>query len=314
MLGKPRSVVPSAGSVARILPALFLLAVLPAAAETPPEQYVRSPDSERQEGVPQGRITRHEHRSEIFAETIRRYYLYVPAQYDDSTPAAIMVFQDGYGYVTGTDFRVAIVFDNLIHQKKMPVTIGIFVNPGILADHLDAEHPWGVPEGAKSNRTEEYDTLSPKYADFLEEEILAEVGKRYKLSRDPEMRAICGMSSGGICAFTVAWERPDLFRKVMSYIGSFTNVRGGHVYPALIRKTDRKPLRIFLQGGENDLDNVHGNWWLSNLQMEKALAFKQYDLKTAWGTGGHNGTHGGAIFPETLIWLWRDWTDGAEQL
>ena len=126
------------------------------------------------------------------------------------------------------------------------------------------------------------------------------------------MRAICGMSSGGICAFTAAWQRPDLFRKVVSHIGSFTNIRGGHVYPALIRKGEKRPLRVFLQDGSNDLDNAHGNWWLSNLQMEKALKFRGYDFKTVWGKGGHSGKHGGAIFPETMRWLWRDWKESGK--
>lgn len=132
------------------------------------------------------------------------------------------------------------------------------------------------------------------------------VGKTYQLSDDPNHRAICGISSGGICAFTAAWQRPDAFRKVLSHVGSFTNIRGGNVYPALIRKTEPKPIRVFLQDGENDLDNEHGNWWLSNLQMDAALKFAKYDYKFVGGEGGHNGKHGGAILPESLVWLWND--------
>src|SRR5262249_49700589 len=155
-------------------------------------------------------------------------------------PACVMVFQDGGSYVNEKgQFRGTIVFDNLIHQGEMPVTIGIFINPGTV--------PPASP-GAKgvSNRSFEYDTLSDQYARFLLDEILPEVGKQYKLTTNPDCRAIGGISSGGICAWTVAWERPDAFRKVLSHVGSFTNIRGGHVYPALIRKTDKKPIRVFL--------------------------------------------------------------------
>jgi len=277
---------------------LALACVAPLAAE---EVYTYGPDSQRQDGVPQGTVTKHVWKSEVFPGTIREYWVYVPAQYTADEPAAVMVFQDGHTYVKEDgDFRTPIVFDNLIHQKAMPVTIGIFINPG----HKGGEFPenrWRA-----NNRSFEYDTLSDQYSRLLLEEILPEVGKQYQLTENPERRAICGISSGGICAFTVAWERPDAFRKVLSHIGSFTNIRGGHVYPALIRKTEPKPLRVFLQDGSNDLDNPHGNWWLSNLQMEAALKFAGYDYKFVGGEGAHNGKHGGAILPESLRWLWRD--------
>lgn len=135
--------------------------------------------------------------------------------------------------------------------------------------------------------------------------MLPEVGRKYNLTKDPEGRAVCGVSSGGICAFTVAWERPDQFRKVMSHIGSFTNIRGGHVYPALIRKTPPKSLRIFLQDGSNDLDNAHGNWPLANQQMAAALKFANYDYRFEFGDGGHTHKHGGSLLPDSLRWLWR---------
>jgi enterochelin esterase-like enzyme len=226
--------------------------------------------------------------------------VYVPAQYDGENPAAVMVFQDGHTYVNEKgDFRATVVLDNLIHQGKLPVIVGIFINPGHKGEELP-ENPW-----RPSNRSFEYDTLSDQYARFLLEEILPAVGKDVKLTDDPNQRAICGISSGGICAWTVAWERPDQFRKVLSHVGSFTNIRGGHLYPALIRKTDNKPIRAFLQDGSNDLDNAHGNWWLGNLQMDAALKFKKYDYKFVGGEGGHNGKHGGAILPESLVWLWR---------
>ena len=294
-------------------PSPFLLALccsLPLLAPGNPENptFSQGPDSKRQDGVPRGKVTRHEWKSDILKGTLRQWYLYVPAQYDGSREAAVMVFQDGHAYVDEAgDIRVPVVFDNLIHRGEMPVTIGIFLNPGLFTDKIEGRQGWKAPPGVRRNRSVEYDSLSADYVNFLEKEILAEVGKSHKLTNDPAMRAICGMSSGGICAFTAAWERPDLFHKVVSHIGSFTNIRGGHVYPALIRKTENKPLRVFLQDGSNDLDNAHGNWWLGNLQMEKALQFRKYDHKTVWGKGGHSGKHGGAIFPGTMRWLWRDW-------
>ncbi len=258
------------------------------------------PDSQRQPGVPQGKVTKHTWKSNVFPNTTRDYYVYVPDQFDGQTPAAVMVFQDGHAYVNEKgEHRVPIVFDNLIHKGEMPVTIGIFINPGHKGEK-PPETPW-----KSNNRSFEYDTLSDQYARFLLEEILPEVNKDYPLSDDPNQRAICGISSGGICAWTVAWERPNEFRKVFSHVGSFTNIRGGHNYHAMIRKTEKKPIRVFLQDGKNDLDNAHGNWWLANLEMEAALKFKQYDHKFVGGDGGHNGKHGGAILPDSLRWLWR---------
>lgn len=267
--------------------------------------YPHGPDSERQDGVPRGVVTRHEWKSTVYAGTVREYFVYVPAQYDGKTPAAVMVFQDGHAFVKeGGGYRVPVVFDNLIHAGKMPVTVAIMINPGVFGDTLTGEQGWNLPAGMRANRSVEYDTPDGTYASFLEKEILPDVGKRLRLTDDPEQRAICGDSSGGICAFTAAWERPDLFRKVVSHIGSFTNIRGGYHYPYLIRKTEKKPLRVFLQDGSGDLDNAHGNWWLANQQMEAALKFSKWDYKAVWGEGGHNGKHGGSIFPETLTWLW----------
>lgn len=265
-----------------------------------PTIYTHGPDSQRQDGVPQGSVTHFRHESAIFARTRRDYWVYVPHQYDPATPAAVMVFQDGHAYVnTEGSYRVPIVFDNLIHAGDMPVTIGIFINPG----HVGATDPAIAWEA--SNRSYEYDTLSDSYARFLLEEILPEVGTRWKLTGDPDQRAICGASSGGICAFTVAWERPDAFRKVLSHIGSFTDIRGGHVYPSLIRRHALRPLRVYLQDGEADLDNQFGNWWLANLQMAAALKFRGYDYQFVGGDGAHDGKHGGAILPDSLRWLWR---------
>ncbi|MBY0522243.1 MAG: esterase family protein [Gemmataceae bacterium] len=280
------------------LPALALVAVLPAFAA---DDYKLGPDSERQQGVPEGKVIKMEPwKSKVFDGTVRDWWLYVPAQYDATKPANVMVFQDGGGYVGDKgQFRVPVVFDNLIHKKEMPVTIGIFLNPGNVPA-ADSN------QKARSNRSFEYDTLSNQYATFLEKEILPEVAKTYKLREDPGSRAIGGISSGGICAFTVAWERPDLFGKVLSHVGSFTNIRGGDVYPGMIRKTEKKPIRVFLQDGSGDLDNLHGSWPLANQQMAAALKFAKYDYKFEYGDGGHNGKHGGAILPDSLRWLWRD--------
>ncbi len=262
---------------------------------------VLGPDSMVKENVPKGTVTQHSWKeSKIFPGTVREYYIYKPAQYDASKPTAVMVFQDGKDY---TDlkgaYRVPTVFDNLIHAGEIPPMIGIFINPGVFPE--DAEKKIEK----KSNRSVEYDTLSDAYARFLLEEILPEVGKTYNLTQDPEQRAICGKSSGGICAWTVAWQRTDAFRKVVSQIGSFTNIRGGDVYPGMIRKTPKKPIRGFFQEGIHDLDNSHGSWPLGNMQMQAALKFAGYDHRYVWGHGKHDGKQGGAIFPESMRWTWR---------
>lgn len=283
-----------------LLPAAaFALATLAAPAAEP---YKHGPDSERQPGVPQGKVTKFTHTSKVFPDTVRDGWTYVPAQAEPGKPLPFMVFQDGASYMNEKgDFRVPVVLDNLIHKKEIPVMAAIFLNPGSVP---------ATQQGAKarSNRSFEYDTLSDQYARFLESEILPEVGKSVPLTKNPELRGIGGISSGGICAFTAAWERPDMFRKVLSHVGSFTNIRGGDAYPCLIRKTEKKPLRVFLQEGSNDLDNLHGNWPLANQQMAAALKFMKYDYRFEYGEGGHNGKHGGAIMPDSLRWLWRDTT------
>jgi enterochelin esterase family protein len=282
------------------LPCVLLLLLLPLVPARAADDYKLGLDSEEQPGVPKGTVTKQTWTSTIFPGTVRDYWVYVPAQYDAGHPACVMVFQDGGGYVNAKgQFRVPTVFDNLIHKKEMPVTVGIFINPGKV--------PASTPgEKDRENRSFEYDTLSDQYVRFLEKEILPEVGKQYNLRQDAKGRAICGISSGGICAFTAAWERPDLFSKVLSHVGSFTNIRGGDVYPGLIRKTERKPIRVFLQDGSGDLDNLHGNWPLANQQMAAALKFAGYEYKFEFGTEGHNGKHGGAILPDSLRWLWAD--------
>ena len=259
-------------------------------------------ESKRQSDVPRGKVMKYEWKSKIFAETTRDYWIYVPAQYDAQTPAGIMVFQDGHVYADENEdswFRIPIVFDNLICKKTIPVLIGLFINPGNTGQ-TRPDTPW-----QNNNRIYEYDSMSDQYVQFLIDEMIPEVGKKYNLADDPKMRAICGISSGGICSFTAAWQRPDYFHKVLSHVGSFTDIRGGHVYPTLIRKSAKRDIRVFLQDGSNDLDERAGNWWLSNLQMEAALKFRDYDYKFAGGEGGHDGEHGGAILPQSLEWLWR---------
>jgi enterochelin esterase-like enzyme len=279
-------------------PLLSAALLLAASAATAADDYTLGKDSTEQPDVPKGKVTKSTWKSEIFPGTVRDYWVYVPAQYDEKKPACVMVFQDGGNYVdTKKDFRVPIVFDNLIHKGEMPVTVGIFINPGKVPPATEGGKP-------RDNRSFEYDTLSDQYVRFLEKEILPEVSKTLNLRKDAAGRAICGISSGGICAFTAAWERPDLFSKVLSHVGSFTNIRGGDVYPGLIRKTEKKNIRVFLQDGSGDLDNLHGNWPLANQQMASSLKFMKYDYKFEFGDGGHNGKHGGAILPDSLRWLW----------
>lgn len=264
------------------------------------DDYALTPDSQRQEGVPRGEVTKHSWTSKVFPDTVRDYWVYVPKQYDAAKPACVMVFQDGGSYVDEKgQFRTPVVLDNLIHKGEIPVMVGIFINPGVVPAS-DAQSK------GRANRSFEYDTPSPQYATFLEKEILPEVGKTLNLRKDADGRGIGGISSGGICAFTAAWERPDLFSKVLSHVGSFTNIRGGDIYPGMIRKTERKPLRIYLQDGSNDLDNLHGHWPLANLQMAASLKFMRYDHVFAYGDGGHNGKHGGVLMPEAMRWLWKN--------
>lgn len=271
------------------------------------EAYEHGPDSMINDAVPHGTVTQFRWLdSKVFPGTVRKYSVYVPAQYDGSQPAALMVFQDGHNFEGTTgNYRVPVVFDNLIAKGDMPVTVAVMIDPGHKGE-LPEKRGW---RPRPANRSFEYDTVSGDYAEFLLTEILPEVEKQVRLTSNPELRAIGGDSSGGICAFSVAWNRPDSFRKVLSHIGSFVNIRGGHAYAPMIRKTDKKPLRVFIQDGENDLDNEHGNWPLANQQMAKSLAFKGYDYKFVFGTEAHNGKHGGAIFPDSLRWLWRGWDE-----
>jgi enterochelin esterase-like enzyme/sugar lactone lactonase YvrE len=265
------------------------------------EEYPLTPDSERQPGVPQGKVTQYTWTSKIYPGTVRDYWVYVPAQYTPEKPACVMVFEDGKSYVKEDGrARIPIVFDNLIARQDMPVTIAILIDPGVLKGLAPNQMD-------RVNRSYEYDGLSDRYARFLLDEILPEVGKHYNLSTNPNDRAISGGSSGGICSFTVAWTHPEAFRRVLSFIGSFTDLRGGDIYPALIRKTEPKPIRVFLQDGNHDLNNFAGDWWLANQSMASALTFAGYDVKFVTGDKDHDMIQGGAVLPDALRWLWRDY-------
>jgi enterochelin esterase family protein len=265
--------------------------------------------------------------SRIFVNTVRQYWIFVPAQYSPEKPACVLVFQDGQRATkTNGSLRVPQVLENLIAKKEIPVTIGIFITPGARGDAYRE-----VGGGNPDNRAAEDDSLTDNYARFICEEMLPEVGRKYNLTKDPECRAIGGTSSGAMCAFTVAWQRPDEFRKVISCIGSYTSIAyrpahdgqpmvpGGDLYPTLIRKNPIKPIRIFLQDGSGDLSNEHGNWFLANQQMLSAFEYAnakadrekspgpRYQVNHEWGDGGHSDAHGGAILPDILRWIWKDY-------
>lgn len=281
------------------IPSIILLALFQVfATDATAAEYTLVGDSLPQEGVPEGTVEeRTFDTSLIYPGVTTEYSVYVPAQYDATKPACVMVFQDGSAYASKEgSVRAPIVFDNLIHKGEMPVTIGLFINPG-------------KKEFAYDQREIQYVTIDDTYSRFLLEEILPEVGKDYNLTDDASGRAICGMSDGGLCSFTVGWERPDAFSKVISHIGSYTRLRGGAEYPFHVRLTrgDPKPIRVFLQDGMNDMNSTLGSWTLENINLEAALKFARYDYRFEMGTGGHDLIHGGAIFPDTLRWIWRDY-------
>jgi sugar lactone lactonase YvrE/enterochelin esterase-like enzyme len=268
-----------------------------------PGPYTLGPDSQRQANVPQGVVTKYTwSTSQIYPGTTRDYWIYVPAQYTATKPACVMIFQDGGGMQDPNGgWRVPIVMDNLIAKGDMPVTIGVFINPGVLtALSPDAQQN-------RYDRSYEYDALGDRYARFLIEEILPEVAKLYNISSDPNDRAIAGSSSGGIAAFNAAWQRPDAFHRVMSFIGSFTNLRGGDELATLIRKTEPKPLRVFLQDGSADQNIYAGNWFLGNQEIFSALQYAGYESNFVTGTEAHNSKQGGSILPDAMRWLWKDY-------
>lgn len=257
-------------------------------------------DAQESQNVPEGTLHHGLWNSEEYQGTTRDYWVYLPASHQDHASLCLMVFNDGRSYMSEQGaFRVPEVMDRLIHQKAMPATIAIFINPG----EIPSSEPGKAP---RKNRSFEYDALGDRYARFLMEEFLPPIEAQYPISKKPEHRAICGISSGGIGAFTVAWEHPEAFGKVLCHIGSFVHIRGGHAYPYLIRKTEKKPLKIFLQEGVHDLDNVHGHWPLANKEMAAALEFKGYEYQFVMTQGGHSGQPGGRMLADSLRWLWKD--------
>ena len=250
-------------------------------------QYVLGPDSQEKAGVPKGVVTKFRlDDSKTFPGYGREWALYVPSQYDGKKEACLMVFQDGMGYIGPKgNWRVATVFDNLIAEGKMPVTIALFINPGFAPD--------------KNNPTGKGKAES----------------KGYKISKDPKRRGIAGASSGGICAFNAAWQRPDAFSKVFTTIGSFTNIRGvisngkevgGDQFPRMVMESPKKDIRVYSQDGTHDLTNQFGVWPEANQKMADAWKAKGYDYQFVMGEGTHDGRHGGMLFPDAMKWLWRD--------
>lgn len=258
------------------------------------------PDSRLQPDVPQGEVTRKTfNESRVFPGTVRDYWVYIPKQYKAEEAANLIVFQDGGGYVKPDGAsRAPVVLDNLIAKKELPPTVAVFVSPGTI--------PGGKPGAAsRSNRSFEYDSMGDRYAKFLVEELLPEALSGLNVTANPAGRAVVGSSSGGICAFTVAWEKPELFGRVLSSIGSFTNIRGGYEYPALVRKTKGAPkgIRVWMQEGESDVNNLFGHWPLSNQDMATSLKFAGYECHLEMTGGGHSGQAAGALLPDALRWL-----------
>ncbi len=242
--------------------------------------------------------------SKVFPDSVHTVTVYIPAEYTGEKPACLYVGLDGLG------FHASTAFDNLIAQHAIPITIGIGVSPGTVESAKQPENP-------RFDRSFEFDSLNDRLARFLLDEVIPEVekhstpdGRPILISANGNDRAIGGASTGAIAAFTVAWQRPDSFRRVFSAIGTYVGMRGGEGYYVLVRKTEPKPLRIFMQDGLHDEWNggpEMGDWWMSNQTMERALEFAGYDVRHVWGVGTHNDQQASMLFPEAMRWLWRDW-------
>jgi enterochelin esterase-like enzyme len=285
------------------------------------------PLSYLQAGVPAGTLSaKINHTSKIYDGMKSEYWIYVPAQYDAKVPAALMVFQDGGGYIDRNGNNPTLnVIDNLIAQKKIPVMIAVFINPGDITDSPNtATYNFVKAYSDKWHRTLKdsmrstlYDTVSDRYGRFLRDEVLAEVATKYNIRNDAYSRAITGLSSGGICSFNAAWQLPDQFGRVISWIGSFTSIQwkedpnlsdGGQDYPEKVLREPKRNIRVWLQDGSEDMENDrYGSWPLANIRMANALKLKEYDFHFSFGKGTHNSGQGAAEFPEEMIWLWRDY-------
>lgn len=275
--------------------------------------YKLGPDSLRQEGVPHGEVNGPHHLpSKVYEGTQHTYWVYVPAQYDPSKPCSLMIFNDGHAFLADDgSARATNVIDNLVHRREIPVMIAVFINPGRTAEQPEASaKEWG---DRNSNRPTEYNSLDDKYARVIVDELMPELYAKYNISKDAKDHGIGGCSSGAIAAFTVAWERPEHFSKVLSTVGSFTNIRGGHRYPDIIRESPKKPIRVFFEDGRNDNRGQRRgqydetwDWFKQNVRMVDALTEKGYDVNYSWSIGRHGLKHGGVMLPEMMRWLWRD--------
>jgi enterochelin esterase-like enzyme len=287
---------------------------VPASRPAPTKQndafYKLGPDSLAMEGVPKGKFS--EARiipSQAYPGTQHTYYVYVPAQYDPAKPVALMIFNDGQammkepGSVQGQN-----VLDNLIYRREIPVMIGVFINPGRRPDQPEPPEPGGGWGDKTTNRPTEYNTPDDKYARVVVDELMPALRKDYNISPDPDLHGIMGASSGGCAAFAVAWFRPNDFRKVITIVGSFTDLRGEYIYPELVAESEKKPIRIFMQDGRNDnrTANSKRDWFFQNVRLMKALTAKGYEVNYSWGMNNHGQSMGGAILPEMMRWLWRD--------
>jgi enterochelin esterase-like enzyme len=288
-------------------------AAQPAPGPNTDAHYRLGPDSLPQEGVPKGEVRGpFVIPSQAYPGTQHTYWVYVPAQYDPAVPASLMVFNDGQAFkdMEGSA-RAPNVLDNLIYRREIPVMIAVFINPGRTPEQPEpTPQEWG---DRTTNRPTEYNTLDDKYARVVVDELLPALNKDYRISPNPDHRGIGGTSSGAIAAFTVAWQRPDEFRKVLSIVGSFTNIRGGHEYKNIVKNSEKKPLRVYFQDGRNDNRGQRRNgydekwdWFKQNVELVEVMTEKGYDINYTWGIGLHGQKQGGAIFPDMMRWLWRD--------
>jgi enterochelin esterase family protein len=272
--------------------------------------YKLGPDSMPMEGVPKGKwVGPTILPSQVFPGYQHTYHVYVPAQYDPAVETALMVFNDGQAMMAEPgDVQAHNVLDNLIYRREIPVMLGVFINPARRPDQPEpTPRDWG---DRNTLRADEYNPPNDNYARVIVDELLPALKKDYNLSSNPDLHGIHGSSSGGCAAFAVAWFRPNDFRKVLTFVGSFTDIRGEHIYPELVAESEKKPIRIFMQDGRNDNrrspDRLKNDWFYQNVRLKNALEAKGYDVNYVWGIGNHGQKQGGAILPEMMRWLWRD--------
>ncbi len=270
------------------------------------------PDSYAQPGVPQGKLSeKMSFTSKLYEGMTSDYWVYVPAEYDPATPAALMIWQDGHYHIERDGpvqvnisgqppSRLQNVIDNLTYQKKIPVAIYLLIDPGTI--------------GTRAMRSIEYDTVSDLYPRFLRDEVLPLIYSKYNIRKDAYSHAIAGNSSGGICAFNAAWYMPELFSRVVARVPSFTALQwkpgeqdGGNIYPFRVRREARRNIRVWTQDGSEDMEAGSGSWPLQNIQMANSLKTKGYDFHFSFGTGTHNHAQNNSEMPDALTWLWRDY-------